>query len=78
MGYSCDRRATYILDGSECVQAFLDCCTEIQKHRENQEELLHLARSKNPFYSLFLFELCKVFKYIYIKNYFSDLTKCEL
>ncbi|XP_017313028.1 complement C3 [Ictalurus punctatus] len=47
LGYSCDRRANFILDGSECVQAFLDCCTEIQKHRENQEELLHLARSED-------------------------------
>uniref|UniRef100_A0A8C3I555 Uncharacterized protein n=1 Tax=Chrysemys picta bellii TaxID=8478 RepID=A0A8C3I555_CHRPI len=29
MGYSCDRRAKYILEGGECVQAFLDCCKHI-------------------------------------------------
>ncbi|KAF4075467.1 hypothetical protein AMELA_G00234780 [Ameiurus melas] len=45
LGYTCERRATYILDGSECVQAFLDCCKEIQKHKDDQGELLHLARS---------------------------------
>uniref|UniRef100_A0A8C8SX26 Uncharacterized protein n=1 Tax=Pelusios castaneus TaxID=367368 RepID=A0A8C8SX26_9SAUR len=29
MGYSCDRRAKYILEGNKCVQAFLDCCEHI-------------------------------------------------
>uniref|UniRef100_A0A8C0HFW7 Anaphylatoxin-like domain-containing protein n=1 Tax=Chelonoidis abingdonii TaxID=106734 RepID=A0A8C0HFW7_CHEAB len=29
MGYSCDRRAKYVLEGGECVQAFLDCCKHI-------------------------------------------------
>ncbi|XP_067416523.1 complement C3-like isoform X2 [Emydura macquarii macquarii] len=29
MGYSCDRRAKYILEGSACVRAFLDCCEHI-------------------------------------------------
>ncbi|KAF4075460.1 hypothetical protein AMELA_G00234670 [Ameiurus melas] len=47
LGYTCERRATYILDGSECVQAFLYCCKEIQKHKDDQRELLHLARSED-------------------------------
>ncbi|XP_059575040.1 venom factor-like [Alligator mississippiensis] len=29
MGYSCDRRAKYIVEGSDCIQAFLDCCHHI-------------------------------------------------
>ncbi|XP_029442265.1 complement C3-like [Rhinatrema bivittatum] len=29
MGYSCDRRARYILDGKDCSDAFLDCCRYI-------------------------------------------------
>ncbi|KAF5898396.1 complement C3-like, partial [Clarias magur] len=45
LGYTCEQRASYILDGAECVQAFLDCCKEIQKRKQEQSELLHLARS---------------------------------
>ncbi|KAM9454470.1 complement C3-like [Clarias gariepinus] len=45
LGYTCERRATFISDGEECVQAFLDCCREIQKRKQEQKELLHLARS---------------------------------
>ncbi|TSK18095.1 Complement C3 [Bagarius yarrelli] len=45
LGYTCERRATFILDGAECVQAFLDCCREVQKRKSEQKELLHLARS---------------------------------
>ncbi|XP_053333009.1 complement C3-like [Clarias gariepinus] len=45
LGYTCERRASYILDGEECVKAFLDCCNEIQKRKDEQKELLHLARS---------------------------------
>uniref|UniRef100_A0A8D2LDU3 Uncharacterized protein n=1 Tax=Varanus komodoensis TaxID=61221 RepID=A0A8D2LDU3_VARKO len=29
MGYSCDRRAKYILEGQTCISAFLDCCKHI-------------------------------------------------
>ncbi|XP_069089236.1 venom factor-like [Pleurodeles waltl] len=29
MGYSCEKRATYILDGLECTKAFLDCCKHV-------------------------------------------------
>ncbi|TSK18105.1 Complement C3 [Bagarius yarrelli] len=47
LGYTCERRATFILDGAECVQAFLDCCREVQKRKSEQKELLHLARSED-------------------------------
>ncbi|KAM3924657.1 venom factor-like [Leptodactylus fuscus] len=37
MGHSCERRAENILDGKECVAAFLDCCNYIkEKKREEQ------------------------------------------
>ncbi|XP_072513049.1 uncharacterized protein [Salminus brasiliensis] len=47
LGYTCERRATYITDGSECVKAFIHCCQEIQKLRqeEGEDEML-LARSE--------------------------------
>uniref|UniRef100_A0A8C8VRI4 Complement C3 n=1 Tax=Pelusios castaneus TaxID=367368 RepID=A0A8C8VRI4_9SAUR len=35
MGYSCDRRAKYILEGNKCVQAFLDCCEHIFSDRQS-------------------------------------------
>ncbi|KAG7316103.1 hypothetical protein KOW79_020969 [Hemibagrus wyckioides] len=47
LGYTCERRASFILDGAECVQAFLDCCKEVQKHKDEQKDLLHLARSQD-------------------------------
>ncbi|XP_074534541.1 complement C3-like [Halichoeres trimaculatus] len=44
--YSCERRSQYINDGQACVDAFLDCCREIENQRaERKEELLQLARS---------------------------------
>uniref|UniRef100_A0A8C2SU29 Complement C3 n=1 Tax=Coturnix japonica TaxID=93934 RepID=A0A8C2SU29_COTJA len=46
MGYSCEKRATYIMDGSSCVEAFLDCCLYIKGIREEERELQYeLARS---------------------------------
>ncbi|XP_060755183.1 complement C3-like [Neoarius graeffei] len=45
LGYTCERRASFILEGAECVQAFLHCCKEIQKRKDEQRDLLHLARS---------------------------------
>ncbi|KAM9455092.1 complement C3-like [Clarias gariepinus] len=45
LGYTCEQRASYILDGAECVQAFLNCCKEIQKRKQEEKDLLHLARS---------------------------------
>ncbi|KAB5523713.1 hypothetical protein PHYPO_G00155670 [Pangasianodon hypophthalmus] len=47
LGYTCERRASFISDGTECVQAFLDCCREIQKRKDEQRDLLHLARSED-------------------------------
>ncbi|XP_069804276.1 venom factor-like [Dendropsophus ebraccatus] len=36
MGHSCERRALNILEGKECVDAFLDCCKYIKQ--KNDEE----------------------------------------
>ncbi|KAG1955856.1 complement C3 [Pimephales promelas] len=49
LGYSCERRATYILDGEECVQAFLHCCKVIKDHRSTYsgEEEMYLSRSED-------------------------------
>uniref|UniRef100_A0AAR2K8X8 Anaphylatoxin-like domain-containing protein n=1 Tax=Pygocentrus nattereri TaxID=42514 RepID=A0AAR2K8X8_PYGNA len=47
LGYTCERRATFIIDGQECIQAFLTCCKEIQKVKnKNVEEQMLLARSE--------------------------------
>ncbi|XDV16018.1 hypothetical protein PO909_015911 [Leuciscus waleckii] len=46
--YSCERRARFILDVDECVQAFLHCCNAIKDHRmtyDGEDEKL-LARSE--------------------------------
>ncbi|XP_062454335.1 complement C3 [Rhea pennata] len=50
MGHSCEKRSTYILEGSACVKAFLDCCNYIKTIREQKQRDLHLelARSKYP------------------------------
>uniref|UniRef100_A0A673LIL4 Complement C3-like n=1 Tax=Sinocyclocheilus rhinocerous TaxID=307959 RepID=A0A673LIL4_9TELE len=47
LGYTCERRATYIIDGEECVKAFLDCCNQMKtrKKTKTEEEELILARS---------------------------------
>ncbi|CAJ0959276.1 unnamed protein product [Ranitomeya imitator] len=36
MGDNCERRALNILEGKECVDAFIDCCTYIEKKREEE------------------------------------------
>ncbi|KAL7845316.1 hypothetical protein AOLI_G00235080 [Acnodon oligacanthus] len=47
VGYTCQRRSTFILEGKECVQAFLHCCTEMQSRKQGEgEEEMHLARSE--------------------------------
>uniref|UniRef100_W5LK65 Complement C3a, tandem duplicate 2 n=1 Tax=Astyanax mexicanus TaxID=7994 RepID=W5LK65_ASTMX len=47
LGYTCERRATFITDGPECVQAFKHCCEEMQKRRvEDGEGEMLLARSE--------------------------------
>ncbi|XP_059410824.1 complement C3-like [Carassius carassius] len=47
LGYCCDRRSRYIVDGKACVDAFLHCCNQMktQKDMEDKEEELLLARS---------------------------------
>ncbi|XP_073698366.1 complement C3-like [Garra rufa] len=47
LGYTCERRATYIMEGPECVKAFLHCCNKMKTHRnvKTEEEELILARS---------------------------------
>ncbi|KAM4595789.1 complement C3-like [Fundulus diaphanus] len=47
VSYSCKRRVEYIVDGPSCEQAFLHCCEEMQKQRDDKKvEVLHLARSE--------------------------------
>ncbi|XP_051992809.1 complement C3-like [Xyrauchen texanus] len=48
LDYTCERRATYIVDGQECAKAFLHCCNEMKKRTATagDEELL-LARSED-------------------------------
>ncbi|XP_063037967.1 A.superbus venom factor 1-like [Melospiza melodia melodia] len=36
MGHGCEQRSEYILEGTSCVRAFLDCCRYIQARREQQ------------------------------------------
>ncbi|XP_067296794.1 complement C3-like [Pseudorasbora parva] len=47
LSYTCERRATYIVDGPKCVKAFLYCCNEmkIRKNMKTEEEEMILARS---------------------------------
>lgn len=44
MGYSCDKRATYILDGLECTKAFLDCCKHVFESLKNFNLFLVMQR----------------------------------
>ncbi|KAI5089746.1 complement component c3a precursor [Silurus meridionalis] len=45
LDYTCEQRSTFIMEDSECVKAFLDCCTEIRSHKDKQRPLVRLARS---------------------------------
>nr|WEM32064.1 complement component 3 [Mylopharyngodon piceus] len=47
LGYTCERRATYIVDGQECAKVFLHCCNEMKtrKNMKTEEEEMILARS---------------------------------
>ncbi|KAG8441479.1 hypothetical protein GDO86_007007 [Hymenochirus boettgeri] len=38
MGHSCERRSSLILDGKECVDAFLDCCKFYEQKRKAEKE----------------------------------------
>ncbi|XP_052401150.1 complement C3 [Carassius gibelio] len=47
LGYSCERRASFIQDGKECINAFLHCCKELKRQANGfgEKEFL-LARSE--------------------------------
>ncbi|KAM4750144.1 complement C3-like [Anableps anableps] len=48
VSYTCERRTEYIVDGPACKQAFLHCCKEMKKQRDERKvEVLHLARSEH-------------------------------
>uniref|UniRef100_A0A3B4DP18 Anaphylatoxin-like domain-containing protein n=1 Tax=Pygocentrus nattereri TaxID=42514 RepID=A0A3B4DP18_PYGNA len=50
LGYTCERRATFITDDAECVQAFLTCCKERQTRKLMiVEEEMVLARKEDDF-----------------------------
>ncbi|XP_035390425.1 complement C3-like [Electrophorus electricus] len=47
LGYTCERRATFITEGAKCVQAFLHCCKEMLIRRQEEgEDEMYLARSE--------------------------------
>ncbi|MEQ2166919.1 hypothetical protein GOODEAATRI_033458, partial [Goodea atripinnis] len=47
VSYSCERRSEYIFDSPDCIKAFLHCCSEIERKREERrKEDLKLARSE--------------------------------
>ncbi|XP_077057468.1 complement component c3a, duplicate 6 [Siphateles boraxobius] len=51
LGYTCERRAMYIVDGEECVRAFLHCCNDVvARSMEAGEEEMILARSEDSDY----------------------------
>uniref|UniRef100_A0A8C1RIG7 Complement component c3a, duplicate 4 n=1 Tax=Cyprinus carpio TaxID=7962 RepID=A0A8C1RIG7_CYPCA len=45
--YTCQYRASYILDGHECIRAFLHCCTEMTTYLEESDEEGILPRSES-------------------------------
>uniref|UniRef100_H3B9Z5 Complement C3 n=1 Tax=Latimeria chalumnae TaxID=7897 RepID=H3B9Z5_LATCH len=45
MGYSCEKRSQYILEGTDCVNAFLQCCKNITALKTDYRKELLLARS---------------------------------
>ncbi|KAA0721775.1 Complement C3 [Triplophysa tibetana] len=51
LGYTCERRAMYIEDEHECVQAFLHCCNDVlsQSNEVGEQEMI-LARSEDDDY----------------------------
>lgn len=47
LSYNCERRSEFIVDGPECVEAFLHCCKKLEAQRaERKHDSLLLARSK--------------------------------
>ncbi|TRY87359.1 hypothetical protein DNTS_017221 [Danionella cerebrum] len=51
LGYTCERRASYVSDGPECVEAFLHCCNDVlSRSLEAGEQEMILARSEESEY----------------------------
>ncbi|XP_069570698.1 complement C3-like [Brachyistius frenatus] len=47
VSYTCERRSEYIVDGPDCVAAFLHCCTEMERQQaQRKKDILILARSE--------------------------------
>ncbi|XP_030635552.1 complement C3-like [Chanos chanos] len=47
LGYTCERRSEFIIDGDECVKAFIHCCKEMStRKQEAKDEQMLLARSE--------------------------------
>ncbi|XP_066516756.1 complement C3-like [Hoplias malabaricus] len=47
LGYTCERRSTFITESEDCIKAFLHCCKEMESQKvEDQGEVMHLARSE--------------------------------
>ncbi|KAI4881168.1 hypothetical protein NFI96_030503 [Prochilodus magdalenae] len=54
LGYTCERRATFITDGEDCVNTFLHCCKAMQTRKQEEVEgEMHLARSEDEDYDDF-------------------------
>uniref|UniRef100_A0AAY4BSU8 Anaphylatoxin-like domain-containing protein n=1 Tax=Denticeps clupeoides TaxID=299321 RepID=A0AAY4BSU8_9TELE len=48
--YTCDRRAEYIVDGPDCVSAFLHCCKELAA-KKKETRVVELIHSHDDFVS---------------------------
>ncbi|XP_072240558.1 complement C3-like isoform X2 [Leuresthes tenuis] len=47
VSYTCERHSKHIVDSPACMEAFMRCCKEIERHRaERKEGTVLLARSK--------------------------------
>uniref|UniRef100_A0A8C7QSF1 Anaphylatoxin-like domain-containing protein n=1 Tax=Oncorhynchus mykiss TaxID=8022 RepID=A0A8C7QSF1_ONCMY len=54
LDYTCERRAQYISDGTDCVEAFLKCCREMATKREEAKtDQLILARKEDEDFESF-------------------------
>ncbi len=52
LGYSCERRASFIVDEDECIEAFLNCCKELKHHMDDFGEKERLLERSEIFASL--------------------------
>ncbi len=51
LGYSCERRASFIIDEDECIEAFLNCCKELKHHMDDFGEKERLLERSEIFAS---------------------------